>query len=147
MGTTTIDRRGFLRLSTGVAAASVAGLGFIGCDVGAAEDRWEDAERARAARRAEAARRAALYVSPDQAAAFGERYLAAAALDADDDAAFAVLEGVVDGLVDADSDAAAVAWLEASIAHDFVIDELVLLEGWVMSATELKVCALLHLVG
>lgn len=138
-----VDRRGFLRIAAG-AAAGVAGLGLIGCDVEGDVEPWDDAERAAALRRAEAGRRAALFATPGQVGVLGQRYLAFSAQDRVD-VARGQLDGLVDDLLALPSDEDVVGWLDAAIADDFDVGRSQVLEGWVMSVTELELCMLLHL--
>ena len=121
-------RRGFL---AGLAA------GIIGAALGLRLYRWHENDT-RAAERL-----AGVFQHPDSAARLGRLYLDGAPQEADT-AHLLTLIGAAPAATETDE--ALRARLEARIREDFINDDLVAVDGWLVSRTEARLCALVSLL-
>ncbi|AKF07866.1 hypothetical protein [Sandaracinus amylolyticus] len=132
-----ITRRGFAR--TSVLAAIVMALG-AGCEGIARPIVLRDERTTRAARRAEK------LVDRGAADVIGGVRRAALLPDGDEASAAALVEPTV-ALLDTDEPIDALrARIAQLVTGDLLEDHIDDLEGWTMSATELSICLLVHLV-
>lgn len=138
---TRLERRAFLKGALSC-MVSLPALTSIGCSDG---ESLGPEDRLRSAGTQEAAVLAVFFDEPElEAAAFvGQRFLAIVAPNASDDEIDALVAPVVELLASSDSDASALAALRAKILDDFETEATELVDGWVFSVTELRLCLLL----